>query len=41
MDRGSVLIKLEKALSTLGEAKVSVKFDNDDVVKIEIISNVF
>ncbi len=41
MDRGSVLIKLEKALNTLGEAKVSVRFDSNDVVKIEVISNIF
>ncbi len=41
MDRGSVLIKLEKALNTLGEVKVSVRFDSNDVIKIEVISNVF
>jgi hypothetical protein len=41
MDRRSVLIKLEKALATLGDAKVDVLFENDDVVKIEIVSNVF
>lgn len=41
MDRGSVLIKLEKALNTLGEARISVRFDSNDVVKIEVISNIF
>lgn len=41
MDRGSVIIKLEKALNTLGEVKVSVRFDSNDVIKIEVISNVF
>lgn len=41
MDRGSVLIKLEKALATLGDVKTDVLFENDDVVKIEIISNIF
>jgi len=41
MDRGSVLIKLETALATLGDAKTDVSFENDDVVKIEIISNIF
>jgi hypothetical protein len=40
MDRGSVHIKLEKALNTLGKAKVSVRFDSNDVVKIEVISNI-
>lgn len=41
MDRRSVLIKLEAALTTLGDVKTDVLFENDDVVKIEIISNVF
>ena len=41
MDRRSVLIKLETALTTLGDVKMDVLFENDDVVKIEIISNIF
>lgn len=41
MDRRSVLIKLETALATLGDVKADVLFENDDVVKIEIISNIF
>lgn len=41
MDRRSVLIKLETALATLGDVKVDVLFESDDVVKIEIISNIF
>jgi len=41
MDRRSVLIKLEKALATLGDVKADVLFENDDVVKIEIVSNIF
>lgn len=41
MDRRSILIKLENALATLGDVKADVLFENDDVVKIEIISNIF
>lgn len=41
MDRRSVLIKLETALATLGDAKTDVSFENEDVVKIEIVSNIF
>lgn len=41
MDRKSVLIKLENALATLGDVKTDVLFENDDVVKVEVISNVF
>ena len=41
MDRKSILIKLENALSTLGDVKSNVLFENDDVVKVEVISNIF
>lgn len=41
MDRRSVLIKLKTALATLGDVKTDVLFENDDVVKVEIISNIF
>jgi hypothetical protein len=41
MDRRSVLIKLETALATLGDVKTDVLFENDDVVKVELVSNIF
>jgi hypothetical protein len=41
MDRRSVITKLEIALATLGDVKANVLFENDDVVKVEIVSNVF
>ncbi len=41
MDRKSILIKIENALATLGDVKSTVLFENDDVVKIEVISNIF
>jgi hypothetical protein len=41
MDRRSILIKLEKALEKLGNVKTEAIFSNDDVVKIEVISNIF
>lgn len=41
MDRRSVLIKLEKALATLGDVKTDILFENDDVIKLEIVSNIF
>ena len=41
MERASVILKLEKALSSFGESKASVKFESDDVVKVEIVSNLF
>lgn len=42
MDRESVLIKLKNALNTsFGESKISVSFESDDLVKIEVISNLF
>lgn len=42
MDRESVLIKLKNALNTSFEdSKISASFESNDLVKIEIISNLF
>lgn len=42
MDREPVLIKLKNALSTsFEESKISVSFESNDLVKIEVISNLF
>lgn len=42
MDRESILIKLKNALNTsFEESKISVVFESNDLVKIEVISNSF
>lgn len=41
IDRESVILKLEKTLSSFGKSKITVRFETEDVVKIEIICNIF
>lgn len=41
MNKRSILTKLENALDSLGDVKTNVKFEDDDIVRIEIISNIF
>lgn len=41
MNKESIIEKLSQALNIFEKSKVLIKFENDDVVRIEIISDVF
>jgi hypothetical protein len=41
VDKKSIVLKIADALNIFEKSETSVKFESDDVVRIEIISNVF
>lgn len=41
MDKKSIVLKIADALNIFEKSETTIKFESDDVVRIEIISNVF